>query len=454
MNLDGLTILRYSHALKRGGGGLERYIEDLDQILLARNSLKVIRIHLQMEPCERMPEKRKIGKGIMVDVPLLVRLAGKEPDKKRSHTVEILASNLLTAFKRIVIYDPYKNSKLSYLKRAIREYIIYNGFLYRNFFKIFLQSHSNYGNPFRVESVEKKVREIFDKEKIGLVVMHYIGGPDSLFVTAEALRRKVPYVFVNHFSNDILYNISVREQVMKAVGIGGVNEIGIPKRLRSLFWNLSDGIDTEFFDVMKARPFQVDNKSSIIFYPARILPVKGQMDLIKALQLLRRDGIRAKVVFAGRTDSIEYEKKLREAARDKGINDDVVFTGELKREELRDLYATSSVLAFPTYHQEGLGRITIEAQAMKVPPVAYIIGGTPEGIKDGITGYLVKKGDLGEFTARIKELLIDESKRRKMGEEGRRFVLEKFSLEALAERHEKFYLSALNNFKRKEDKKF
>ena len=80
---------------------------------------------------------------------------------------------------------------------------------------------------------------------------------------------------------------------------------------------------------------------------------------------------------------------------------------------------------------------------MKVPPVAYIIGGVPEALQDGKTGFLVRKGDIKTFTKRLRELIINKEKRRKMGEEGRRFVQRKFSIEGLAKRHEKLYLSVL-----------
>ncbi|OPY12183.1 MAG: GDP-mannose-dependent alpha-(1-6)-phosphatidylinositol monomannoside mannosyltransferase [Syntrophus sp. PtaB.Bin138] len=82
---------------------------------------------------------------------------------------------------------------------------------------------------------------------------------------------------------------------------------------------------------------------------------------------------------------------------------------------------------------------------MKVPVVAYRIGGTPEGIVHGKTGFLVRKGDLKSFADRLKELLTDGKKRKAMGEEGRMFVQKKFSLEAFADRHEQYYATILSH---------
>ena len=81
---------------------------------------------------------------------------------------------------------------------------------------------------------------------------------------------------------------------------------------------------------------------------------------------------------------------------------------------------------------------------MKVPPVAYRIGGTPDGLRDGETGFLVEMGDVDGLTKRLKQLLTDSDLRKRMGEKGREFAQQHFSLDSLASRHEDFYCDALS----------
>ncbi len=131
--------------------------------------------------------------------------------------------------------------------------------------------------------------------------------------------------------------------------------------------------------------------------------------------------------------------KLKNQVCKLDIKNEVLFVGQLNRDQLRDWYGSSAILAFPTYHHEGLPRILMEAQAMEVPTVAYDIGGISEGIKQGRTGYLIPKGDINFFTEKLEELLVNDDRRKKMGEEARRFIKENFSLEALAMRHERYY---------------
>lgn len=426
--LDGLTVLRFAHAY-RSGGGLEQYLNDLDHILLKRNKVNIIRMYLEKELKGEKKITENVGQGNLVELPLAVRAGATQSYSDKQHIIE---------------------TKLSFFKIIFREWVVYNPFLYNTFFREYIRKRYPKPLAFEGKNAGEEVKRIFREYDVDLLVMHHVGGIDSAEIIEEAKKLNIPFIFINHFSNDRFSNVSVREQLKDAAGIAGVSAILLPKRLQGYFYNVSDGIDTELFNPVLKGSIGIETNFPIIIYPARITRVKGQSDLIKAYTKLRMEGLRAKIVFAGRTDSVEYEKELKGLVIKHGLTDDVLFIGQLNTEELRDWYGISSVMAFPTYHQEGLGRILVEAQAMKVPPVAYIIGGTPEGIQHGKTGFLVRKGNIRTFTERLRALLMDETKRKTMGEEGRKFVQNNFSLEALADRHEKYYLRVLSSVKNRE----
>jgi glycosyltransferase involved in cell wall biosynthesis len=113
----------------------------------------------------------------------------------------------------------------------------------------------------------------------------------------------------------------------------------------------------------------------------------------------------------------------------------------LDRSELRNWYAASIATAFPTSHHEGLGRITLESQAMETPPVAYDIGGVREGFVAEKTGLLIRLGDVAALAHALGRLAADEAERLAMGLGGRDFVRRHFSFSALAERHEQLLLT-------------
>jgi phosphatidylinositol alpha-1,6-mannosyltransferase len=90
----------------------------------------------------------------------------------------------------------------------------------------------------------------------------------------------------------------------------------------------------------------------------------------------------------------------------------------------------------------------LEAQAMQRPVVAYDSGGISETFLANETGFLVKTGDIEGLAEKIAFLLTNQSAGQAMGKRGREFVNERFSVAALIQRHEKFYLQALAHHSR------
>jgi len=90
-----------------------------------------------------------------------------------------------------------------------------------------------------------------------------------------------------------------------------------------------------------------------------------------------------------------------------------------------DVYALLSGL-------DTFGRTTIEAELMKKPVVVTKVGGIPETMIEGKTGYLVEEGDHLEWIKRLTELVNDENKRKQMGLAGQNFVIENFGLDRCA----------------------
>jgi glycosyltransferase involved in cell wall biosynthesis len=203
-------------------------------------------------------------------------------------------------------------------------------------------------------------------------------------------------------------------------------------------------VDVEFFSRPRARPWDRKFNRPLIVLPARIVPTKGHDDLVDAVRRLAGQGIAVDVAFAGRADQPEYEAAIRRRISEFRMDDSFHFLGLLEPARLRDLYAVSSVLAFPTYHGEGLPRILLEAQAMQLPVVVYDTGGSRAALVPGETGALIKTGDREGFANAIASLISSPAQARTWGEAGRRFILGNFTAPALAVRHERFYLQTIN----------
>jgi len=171
------------------------------------------------------------------------------------------------------------------------------------------------------------------------------------------------------------------------------------------------------------------------------------MDLLAVTEHLKNKGIECLSVFAGKIYDNEYKSNLDRHIVRQNLSENILFTGHLSQEELRQWYRDSTLLVFPTSHDEGLPRVVIEAQSMRVPPVCYNTGGTSEAIEEQITGFTVNKKDIDNLQKHIIELVSNNKKRESMGASGRAFVIRKFSLTALARRHERLYMELISGFR-------
>jgi glycosyltransferase involved in cell wall biosynthesis len=95
-------------------------------------------------------------------------------------------------------------------------------------------------------------------------------------------------------------------------------------------------------------------------------------------------------------------------------------------DELERLYARAAVVVLPS-HREGLPLCVLEAMAHGRPVVASAVGGIPELVEDGVTGFLVPAGDVRALRAALDRLLADPVLRRRLGREARRRVAQRCS---------------------------
>jgi glycosyltransferase involved in cell wall biosynthesis len=93
------------------------------------------------------------------------------------------------------------------------------------------------------------------------------------------------------------------------------------------------------------------------------------------------------------------------------------------------------LLVLPSF-TEGMPNVVLEAFAAGVPVVATAVGGTPELIEEGKSGYLVPPGEPAALARRIRDALAAEDARRRLGRRGRERVLRQFTFAAQAERYQ------------------
>lgn len=159
---------------------------------------------------------------------------------------------------------------------------------------------------------------------------------------------------------------------------------------------------------------------------------KGQLALVRCLEGLVSRVPDAVLHVAGRGARIE--KRLRDLAQEKGLQQRLVFHGHLDRERLYRLYRECQIVAVPALWPEPFGRVPLEAGMACRPVVSFATGGLSESILHGVTGSLVEPGDMAGFLGAIAELADAPRLRRSMGHAARRHVLATYSVESAREK--------------------
>ena len=97
------------------------------------------------------------------------------------------------------------------------------------------------------------------------------------------------------------------------------------------------------------------------------------------------------------------------------------------RADIQNIYHSSDIVVMPSRWDEPFGLINIEAGASRRPIVAAAVGGIPEIVVHGETGFLFERGDVAGFATHLRRLVDDAELRKKMGEAGRLHVEHNFT---------------------------
>jgi L-malate glycosyltransferase len=155
-----------------------------------------------------------------------------------------------------------------------------------------------------------------------------------------------------------------------------------------------------------------------------LIPQKGVGDLLAAARIVIAQEPRAHFVLAGDgSHAAEYKR----TAAEWGLSDHVTFTGTVMDPLAEGVYAAADVACQVSRWEECCAYVIPEAMASYLPVVGTRVGGTPELIEDGKTGFLAERGDVPGIAERLLLLLRDRARREEMGRAGRRAAENKFN---------------------------
>lgn len=164
---------------------------------------------------------------------------------------------------------------------------------------------------------------------------------------------------------------------------------------------------------------------------------KGHEVLLDAVAGLLEGGHRIRLLIVGEG---ALETRLKERVRQLGIGSAVTFTGF--RADVPEVTALLDISVLPSFY-EGMGRVVLEAMAAGKPVIASRVGGIPDLMEDGISGFLVPPGDTQALAERIECFLNNPALRVRMGEQAGRQVRGEHSAEVMVSRIHEVYCRLL-----------
>jgi glycogen synthase len=203
---------------------------------------------------------------------------------------------------------------------------------------------------------------------------------------------------------------------------------------------IHNGVDADAFRRTEAREVLARHqvREPYVLFVGRISEQKGIFQLLEAARALPDEV--SLVLCASSPDTPELAARLQAAVagrpRVQWIN------AMLPVSEVVQLYSHAAVFACPSIY-EPFGLINLEAMACGTPVVASRVGGIPEVVVDGETGWLVPPGDPAALAEALRVSLADPTRARRMGEAGRRRVEAHFSWDRIAEHTLAVYRDAI-----------
>ncbi len=300
-------------------------------------------------------------------------------------------------------------------------------------------------------NLTSKMVDVVKYEQLDLLHVHYAIPHATSAVLArqilEAEGFRIPIVTTLHGTDitivgrDPSYQPVVNYSINQSDGVTAVSDYLRRETydrfdIRSEIEVIPNFVDTNRFRRLDKEHFKralCPNGEKLLIHVSNFRPVKNAAQVVKVFHNLRSEKKEVKLLLVGDGPDRSTAEKL---ARELEVFDDVRFLG--KQEPIEEILSIADIFLMPS-GSETFGLAALEAMSCSVPVVASDIGGLPELIDDGESGFLCPLDDIDCFTDRVRLILDDEALHAKLMAGARRTAVEKFDLDHIVPRYEAYY---------------
>jgi L-malate glycosyltransferase len=299
-----------------------------------------------------------------------------------------------------------------------------------------------------------EVAELYD---LDLLHVHY-AIPHSVsallarqMMAAKPRGRKLPFVTTLHGTDITLVGLDrsylpiTRFSIEQSDGVTAISqylrertmrEFDIRNNIQVIYNFVNCDVYCRGEKVSELKQEYASKGERVLVHLSNFRPVKRVTDVIEIFDRVRKQ-LPAKLLMIGDGPDRSRAEWL---AVQKGIHNDVIFLG--KQEQVQEKLAIADIMLLPS-ELESFGLAALEAMACEVVPIATRVGGIPEVIEHGKSGFLAEVGDVEKMARYAIELLNDENALGAMAKASRTVAQSRFCSSRIIPQYEAFYRRVL-----------
>jgi L-malate glycosyltransferase len=296
-------------------------------------------------------------------------------------------------------------------------------------------------------SLATKIVQVSRRHRLDVVHAHYaVPHAAAAYLARQIMAAhatdRVPKIMTTLHGTDITlvgsdpsYSETVAFCIDQSDGVTAVSESLREDTCDALGISREIQVIPNFLDINRFRPLAVprtDRSRKRLVHVSNFRPVKRIGALIEVFRRIRQQ-IPATLVLVGDGPEMPAARKQIAAA---GLEQDIEYAGEVL--DVVGLFATSDLFLLPSA-TESFGLAALEAMACEVPVIASRVGGLPEVIDHGISGFLHGPEDLDGMVESALRLLTDDHLHQRVAHAARAVAVERFSADRVVPKYEAAY---------------
>jgi N-acetyl-alpha-D-glucosaminyl L-malate synthase BshA len=317
-----------------------------------------------------------------------------------------------------------------------------------HFHEVEVASYPLFDHPPYTLALATKMLEVFESEALDLLHVHYAipHSVSAMLARSMAAPRRLPFITTLHGTDITLvgsnrsYLPITRFSIEQSDGVTAISSYLQQQTVRDFDIKRPIEVIPNFVNCdlytrkedPKLRAKWAPNGEPILMHLSNFRPVKRVTDVVEIFALVR-EKMPAKLVLIGDGPDRGAAEYL---VRKKKLQKDVIFLG--KQDQVYEKLGAADLFLLPS-QLESFGLAALEAMASEVVPIATRVGGVPEVIEHGKSGFLAEVGDVETMARYAIDILRDEDRLRAMGKQCRDAARARFCTTKIIPQYEEFY---------------